>query len=165
VAADEETDPQNGNDSRFVSEATTVQVSARVHYGCLAMLELAQRYAEERPVALREIAGRHRIPQPFLVQILQSLRAANLVTSTRGSGGGYRLAMGPEQICVLEIAEAIGCGEPIPGGEPDSGPPEGDSLRSLWQRADEAAREVLAGTTLDDLVQTCSDQSAAMFYI
>jgi Rrf2 family protein len=129
------------------------------------MLELAQRYTEDRPVALREIAGRHGIPQPFLVQILQSLRTANLVTSTRGSGGGYRLAGPPEQVRVLDIAEAIGCGEPLPGGEPDSGKPEGDSLRSLWQRADEAARGVLGATTLEDLVQTCSDHSAAMFYI
>ena len=143
-----------------------MQVSARVHYGCLAMLELASRYGQDRPVALREIAKRHGIPQPFLVQILQSLRTANLVTSTRGSGGGYRLSVAPDQIRVLDIAESIGCGESATiGNVGDAGLPEGDALRGLWQRADDAAREILGGTTLEDLVQACGDDSAAMFYI
>ena len=143
-----------------------MQVSARVHYGCLAMLELAQRYSQERPVALREIVARHGIPQPFLVQILQSLRASNLVSSTRGSGGGYRLSMAPEQISILEIAEAIGCGDAPAGAvESDGERVEGETLRNLWSQADEAARDVLAKSSLKDLVMACGDNSSTMFYI
>ncbi|XZE52685.1 RrF2 family transcriptional regulator [Planctomycetaceae bacterium SH139] len=143
-----------------------MQVSARVHYGCLAMLELAQRYTQDRPVALREIVARQEIPQPFLVQILQSLRASNLVISTRGSGGGYRLAVPPQRISVLEIAEAIGCGDSSSGGaEGTADQAEATALRDLWIRADEAAREALASTSLADLVTACNTDAESMFYI
>ena len=54
-------------------------ISARVHYACVAMLELAIQSDEGSPVAIREIADRHGIPGPFLVQILRSLRALGWV--------------------------------------------------------------------------------------
>lgn len=144
-----------------------MQVSAKVHYGCLAMLELALRHGQDKPVSLREIVAQQNIPQPFLVQILQALRAAGLVISTRGSSGGYRLAIDPDSITMLEIAEAIGFGSDINslGPEGSSCSNENDVVRQLWIRADEAAREVLQQSRLSDLAAACSDGSSAMFYI
>ncbi len=74
-----------------------MMISARVHYACLAMLELAMRQDDPAPVAIREIADRHGVPGPFLVQILRTLRAAGWVQSVRGSQGGYRLSVDPVQ--------------------------------------------------------------------
>lgn len=143
-----------------------MQVSARVHYGCLAMLELAVRHAEDRPVTLREIVARHAIPQPFLVQILQTLKASGLVTSTRGSQGGYRLAVDPRRLTLIDIAEAIGCGEAAcSAADGDDTSQELAAIRQVWSRADEAAREILAQTRLSDLVQQCTEAPEAMFYI
>lgn len=143
-----------------------MQVSARVHYGCLAMIDLALHFDSDRPVALKEIVARQKIPQPFLVQILQSLRNAGLVTSVRGSGGGYRLSTTPEAISVLEIAEAIhGSQESlVPSSDCHDGHDPSEIVRSLWVRADDAAREVLSHTMLSDLATECRSD-AAMFYI
>ncbi len=62
-----------------------------------------------RPAA--RIASRnsdeHSIPLPFLTQILQQLRAANLVCSTRGAFGGYRLCNDPSKITVADIVQAV----------------------------------------------------------
>ena len=58
-------------------------ISARVHYACLALTELATRGADSAPVAAAEITLRHGIPGPFLVQILRTLRAAGWVESIR----------------------------------------------------------------------------------
>ena len=66
--------------------------SAKTEYACLAMLELALRDGSGEPVRLRDVAAAHRIPSPFLVQILLQLKSAGLVESTRGAAGGYRLA-------------------------------------------------------------------------
>lgn len=130
------------------------------------MLELAVRHDEERPVTLREIVSQHHIPQPFLVQILQSLKASGLVTSTRGSQGGYRLAVEPERVTLLDIAEAIGCGESAcPAADANDHSSELAALRGVWSKADEAAREVLAQTRLIDLVRQCSESPETMFYI
>jgi Rrf2 family protein len=130
------------------------------------MIELAQRFEQDRPVALREIVTRHEIPQPFLVQILRSLRAAGLVTSTRGSGGGYRLAVDPADISMLNIATAVGCGESATcSTDSMQGGAELEAVRKIWGRADEAAREVLANTYLSDLLTLHGESSSAMFYI
>ncbi len=75
-----------------------MQIPAKLHYAALAMLELASTEERPQPLALREITQRHGIPQPFLVQILQQLKSAGLVTSTRGSQGGYRLLVDASEV-------------------------------------------------------------------
>ena len=128
------------------------------------MVELAIRGDDNRPVALREITEQHAIPQPFLVQILQQLKIAGLVVSTRGSQGGYRLARRPDEITLLDIVEAI-------GGDTGCMPPSTDNtavgmqINQVWQAVAEAQREVLARTRVGDLARASAKKVAAMFYI
>ena len=139
-------------------------ISARVHYACLAMLELALRREDAAPVAAGEITDRHGIPGPFLAQILRTLRGAGWVTSVRGSQGGYRLSADPAQITLLEIAEAVGCQEA--GGKAESAATPADRmLQECWDEAAEAWRQSLARIRLSDLVERCRHGDAAMFYI
>ncbi|MCG8653507.1 MAG: Rrf2 family transcriptional regulator [Pirellulales bacterium] len=139
-------------------------ISARVHYAALAMLELAIRSDEGTPVAVREMTNRHGIPGPFLVQILRTLRAAGWVKSVRGSQGGYRLAVNPSQVTLLDIAEAVGCQD---GGlQTETTATDADKmLQAHWDRAVEASRAVLAEAKLSDLVERARHGEASMFYI
>jgi Rrf2 family protein len=143
-------------------------VSVRAHYACLAMMELALLHEQERPVVLREITQRHGIPQPFLVQIFQQLRIAGLVTSTRGSQGGYRLAVSPEEITLQEVVDAIS-GETtvtIPKASDQSSEKTiGRELMEVWQEAAAAHRDVLDRIRLGDLSRQCDSTRSLMFYI
>jgi Rrf2 family protein len=139
-------------------------ISARVHYACLAMLELAIRRDDVAPVAIREISDRHGVPGPFLVQILRTLRTAGWVQSTRGSHGGYRLSIDPESITLLDIAEAVGCQEAGCHTEGKAAPAD-ELLQEFWADAAEASRQVLGRARLSDLVQRCHHGDATMFYI
>ncbi|MGB7344403.1 MAG: Rrf2 family transcriptional regulator [Pirellulaceae bacterium] len=139
-------------------------ISARVHYACLAMLELAVRVDDESPVAVREITDRHGVPGPFLVQILRTLRSVGWVQSIRGSQGGYRLSVDPKQITLLDIAEAVGCQESgCQSGTKSTKASE--LLQQSWEAAAEASRGVLTSVTLGDLVERSRHGDAAMFYI
>lgn len=87
-----------------------MQFSAKFRYACFAMLELARNESSGEPLRLKRITERHRIPHQFLVQILQDLKRAGLVLSTRGASGGYRLAMPAPDItlaCVFEAVEGV----------------------------------------------------------
>ena len=84
-----------------------MNVSARTEYACLALLELALHYESSQPVRIREIAAAHGIPPQFLVQILLQLKAAGLVTSTRGAAGGYRLLREPAELSLGEVMSVI----------------------------------------------------------
>ncbi len=142
-------------------------ISARVHYACLAMLELAMRSDEasddSSPVAIREITDRHNIPGPFLVQILRTLRAAGWVQSVRGSQGGYRLSVDPAKITLLDIAEAIGCQESSARATPSTQLDE--MLGEHWDEAAAASRRVLGEARLSDILERCRHGDASMFYI
>ena len=139
-------------------------ISARVHYACLAMLELAIRRDDKSPVAVREITDRHGIPGPFLVQILRTLRMAGWVQSIRGSQGGYRLSVDPTQITLLDIAEAVGAQEA--GCQTEANKTEADvMLQAFWDQAAEASRKVLSDAKLSDLVERCRHGDSTMFYI
>ena len=59
------------------------------------------------PTAVRDIAERTGLPQPYLEQILLALKGAGLVRSKRGVGGGYVLARPPEEITLSQIVSAV----------------------------------------------------------
>ena len=45
-----------------------MRISAKAEYACLAVIALAQRQLENRPVLIREIAKAQGIPETFLTQ-------------------------------------------------------------------------------------------------
>ncbi len=69
-----------------------MKISAKAEYACLAVLALARRGPDSSALHIREISQECGIPERYLVQILLQLKGAGLVASTRGAGGGYRLA-------------------------------------------------------------------------
>lgn len=141
-----------------------MQIPARVHYAALAMMELAAAEGRPEPMAIREIVARHGIPQPFLVQILQQLKTAGWVTSTRGSSGGYRIMPGLSGLTLLEIAEVVGYSDS--GCSAESLPSRSSiQLKRVWDDAAAAYREVLAAITLGDLTTAAAEHESAMFYI
>ncbi|MBF0542263.1 MAG: Rrf2 family transcriptional regulator [Nitrospirae bacterium] len=81
------------------------QISMETDYALRCMLLLALKYDEIYGAS--RISEERLIPRPFLTKILQKLARAGLVTSIRGSKGGFKLAKHPSKILVLEIIEAM----------------------------------------------------------
>jgi Rrf2 family iron-sulfur cluster assembly transcriptional regulator len=59
------------------------------------------------PVLIREIAAGAGVPPQSLAKILHGLRNQGLVKSTKGPGGGYRLARPGTTMHVAEVIEAV----------------------------------------------------------
>ena len=83
------------------------------HYALLFMGQLARRN-EVEPLSIVAISNQHGISLPFLKKIVRSLRAAGLLRSKEGVGGGYTLAREPESISLWEIISAMNAQEPEP---------------------------------------------------
>ena len=100
-------------------------------YACRAAVCLTRQYDEKFVMKLEDISRREEISPSFLVQILNEMKRAGLVTSKRGKAGGYLLSRAPASITVLDIVKAI---EPalveIP---PDSPGPSGPAVSKVWQ--------------------------------
>jgi Rrf2 family protein len=80
--------------------------STRGEYGVRLMVELARHHGSG-PVSLSEMAVHEDLPRPYLEQLVVSLRAAGLVTSTRGAHGGYELTRNPSEIRMGHVIEAL----------------------------------------------------------
>lgn len=141
-----------------------MNLTAKTEYACLAMLELAQHYEGQQPVQVRRIAEGHGVPSPFLVQILQDLKRAGLVTSTRGASGGYRLARPPQEVTLAEVLEVVeGNQEPTTCASDAS--PLAPVLLDVCHELSTARQQHLAGISLADLVSRATVQAGPMWYI
>ena len=85
---------------------SVMQVSRKVDYALRAIIYLSL-HPEHRPVPIKEIAARRRIPQKFLEKIIQDLIRADLVRSHRGAYGGYTLTRSPDQVSFRDVIEAV----------------------------------------------------------
>ncbi|MGA2294377.1 MAG: Rrf2 family transcriptional regulator [Acidimicrobiales bacterium] len=136
-----------------------MRVSTRGDYASRALLSLALRDDLAMPVSVRDLAERTGLPQPYLEQILLSLKSVGLVRSKRGVGGGYVLARSAEAITLAEIVAAVD--GPIVAG--DFGEPHKDGacnhegqcvLLGVWADVGNHMREHLASFTLADMVDS-----------
>ncbi|MBY0513793.1 MAG: Rrf2 family transcriptional regulator [Gemmataceae bacterium] len=136
--------------------------SAKAEYACVAMLELAARYGDPKPVRLADVADKHGIPQRFLVQILLDLKRAGLIASTRGAAGGYALAKSPDDVSLFDILEVIDPPEqPARQNDPLQPTVYVQNVRSVWDKVVEAQQALLRQTVLAGLVS----QSQGLQYV
>ncbi|MBS0657179.1 MAG: Rrf2 family transcriptional regulator [Verrucomicrobia bacterium] len=83
-----------------------MRITKRAEYALRALLFLAQS-PPGRLVPIGEIAERENIPADFLEQILLALRRADLLSSRRGIGGGYKLSRAADAIHIGEAMRAL----------------------------------------------------------
>lgn len=142
-----------------------VKLSAKVEYGCLAMLHLAEHYAAGEPMQIRRVASDHEIPGRFLVQILLELKRAGLVLSTRGAAGGYRLARDPQDISLGDIIAVLEGDEPNPCQDDPDASALRVALYAACAEAQAAEQERLAAISLAELLECAAGKSGPMWYI
>jgi Rrf2 family iron-sulfur cluster assembly transcriptional regulator len=135
-----------------------VRVSTRGDYASRALLSLALHENDNGPTSVKDIAERTGLPQPYLEQILLSLKGAGLVRSKRGIGGGYVLGRKPDDITLAQIVSAVD--GPIAAG--DFGNPHEDGacehegqcvLLAVWQEVGKHMHDHLASYTLADMAK------------
>ena len=83
--------------------------STKAEYGVRLMVELG-RQPGSQPVSLGSVAEAERLPLSYLEHLVAKLRKAELVTSTRGAHGGYRLAKPAAEITMDQVVEALKAG-------------------------------------------------------
>jgi Rrf2 family protein len=143
-----------------------LDLSAKVEYALLALLELAIHHDKKMPLTMNDIAAKQPIPERYLEQILTQLRRAGVVQSQRGSKGGFLLVREPWQITLLEIVTLVE-GERKEKENSETRTIEKTLVLEIWEQANAASIEVLRGYTLQDLCQERETraQNSPMYYI
>lgn len=84
-----------------------MKLTTKGRYAVAGLLDIALR-KRVLPVALNDIALKQNISISYLEQIFAKLRAAGLVRSMKGPGGGYMITRSLSQISIKEVIDAVG---------------------------------------------------------
>ena len=136
-----------------------LSLTRKSDYALVALADLGYRYMQgEKPASARVIADAYKLPLPLLMNVLKELSSADILTSTRGATGGYKLARDPNEISVHDVIAAIEgpmrvalCAEAEPLAPQcnlESGCPIKAPVRTLHERVAKVFKEM----TLADLV-------------
>ena len=132
-----------------------MKLSTRSRYGLRAMMDIALA-REGTLVMAKDIAERQQLPVAYLEQLLGQLKRGGLISSLRGSRGGYALARPAEAITLAAVVEILEgpldisrCHEvPFCGASA-----QGCALRDILEDVNDAILRTLEGVTLADFVQ------------
>ena len=132
-----------------------MNITSKGRYALRVMLDLAQ-HPDEGFVSLKTVAERQGISMKYLEMIVSSLKKGELLESTRGKEGGYRLSRAPEDCTVGEILRSL---------EDNLAPVScitTDGVRCdkaaacvtlpMWKELDDITNTYLDGVTLQDLL-------------
>ena len=138
-------------------------LSVTSEYALRALAELARK-PRHHAILGRDLAESTGVPPKYLSKIMLSLRNAGIVSTSRGTGGGYRLHRRPESIRMMEIVRLFEgpaikpscllhstrkCSEQNPC-----------TAHPLWRVVQDAYLQFLHGTTLNDLADNRSAPAA-----
>jgi FeS assembly SUF system regulator len=126
--------------------------AARPHPGACGQARL-------NATLLAEATG---VPLPTAQKLVSRLSAAGLLESTRGTGGGFRLARDPQAISLADIIEAvegpIAMTTCVDDGRDNCALDHHCSVKPHWGVVNEAVRGALASVTLARLAAPQSAQ-------
>jgi Rrf2 family protein len=146
-----------------------MKVSTKGDYGVRALVELAHHYGQG-PVQSAEIAQRQEVPEPYLDQLLTTLRRAGFIRSVRGPQGGHALIREPHEVKLSEVMLALeGSLAPLACvDDPEACTKSGGCVqREVWERVRDATLDILDGVTIADLAvkETEYNKNGGRYYI
>ncbi|MCY7334631.1 MAG: Rrf2 family transcriptional regulator [Chamaesiphon sp.] len=145
-----------------------MELSSRLEYALVALLEIAKHQAQGKPLKVNEIAASQSLPERYLDQIFTSLKRQGILSSQRGMKGGYLLARELWQITLLDVVVAIeGSGDRKKVAPTSSNTLEKTVIVQTFEGIKDSVDDLLKSYTLQDLAKTLETQrqSSPMYYI
>jgi Rrf2 family protein len=131
-----------------------LKISAKSRYALAVTIYIGKLRTDEN-VTVIQISEKLGISKIYLEQVFSLLRHAGIVLSEKGAQGGYRLALPPGKISVLDILSSIetslfsGADSTVKENAPDI---ENALQSKVFTSLDSAVANALSGVMLEDLI-------------
>ena len=132
-----------------------LRISKLTDYGTVLLAHLAAQ--DDAVCSAADVANATGIAVPTVSKLLKSLGRSGLVTSTRGSSGGYQLARDPREISAADIIDALEGPVSITECSASDSQCEHEGVCSVggaWQKVNIAIRRALDDVSLNDLLRS-----------
>ena len=133
-------------------------LSQTAEYALRTVVFLAAR--TEAPVRIDEIAAALDIPRNYLSKILHRLAREGILTSSRGKGGGFRLAAPAGRISLLRVVERfdhLGSQQRCLLRRDVCSDQHACEAHAAWKEVGARVAAFFAGTTVADLARGAAD--------
>jgi len=120
----------------------SMRITTKCKIATDALLDIAAHTEKGCAISLPIVSKRLTVSHSYLELIFSSLKAAGLIHSHRGPGGGYSLAKKPETISIKDIVDATG----------DSPSLECGPSAQVWVNLDAHMQNHMAQITLNHLM-------------
>ena len=130
-----------------ITRATDYAVRIMIHFAGLP---------EGTRLAAPELARGIQAPESFVSKVLQQLVQRGMVTSHRGAGGGFQLAVTPEKVSLLDVVEMVEGPLQINlclAGEASCDLSSWCGAHPIWNDAQAALKKVLASASIARLAR------------
>lgn len=142
-----------------------MRLSSLADYAVVMMTAAARHCGGSARLNATVLAEETGVPLPTAQKLVSRLSAAGLIESTRGTGGGFRLARPAAAITLADIIEAVegpiamtACTE---GGSHDCCIEENCRVKPHWNAVNGAVRGALAGVSLASLASPAREAEMA----
>jgi len=132
-----------------------MQITRATDYAVRILIHLAAASDDAR-VSASEVARGIEAPGSFVSKVLQQLVQRGMVTSRRGAGGGFQLAVQPEKITLLDVVEIVEGPLQINvclPGEETCDRKSWCGAHPIWTKGQDALKEVLASASIAQLAR------------
>lgn len=141
--------------SSMADYAVIIMSAAARHCGTCSLIEQAG--GRRARVSAAQLAMETGLPVPTVQKLVSKLTAAGLMRSSRGVGGGLKLARPPAAISLADIVEAVegpialtACLDRV---KSDCTLEENCNVKGHWPKVNAAVRGALAQVALTQLVE------------
>lgn len=84
-----------------------MKMSSKARYGLYVAVELSKQYERTDVATVSALAQSTGVTEKYLEQIIALMKKADIVSSTRGANGGYKLTDSPDNITVGRVLRAV----------------------------------------------------------
>lgn len=145
-----------------------MKISTKGRYALRMMLDLAY-HRDDGFTSLKDIAKRQDISKKYLEQIVSLMRSPDILTTSRGYNGGYRLTKEPKDYTVGEILRMTEGGlAPVACLEKGAPPcPRAATCETLpvWKGLYKHIEDYLESITLQDIIDRTRENAPLDFVI
>ena len=132
--------------------------SKTAQYALRAVTVIAE-LQQDGPVLTKVIAAEGKVPSKYLSKVLRDLVRSNILKSTRGIGGGFRLRRKPEAIKLMDVVrpfEDLLASQECPLGNIRCSDKSPCPMHERWGPVKESFQTLLCETTVADVIR-CKD--------
>ena len=129
-----------------------MKVGQKLEYACRVMIQLGRHAQDGQVSRVEDLANKESVSSNFLVQILNELRRAGLVSSRRGKMGGYALAKAPNEITLADMVKAIE-GDVL-SIDSDKKGESGERVVTIWEQVAKDIEGRMAAVTLGEMMSS-----------